>query len=47
METVLNLQGLLVESKSVTVDYPGLDGFKLDVSFLGERQIEYRQHRER
>ena len=37
-ETV-SLQSLLVASKSVTVDYPGLEGFKLDVAFLAREEL--------
>jgi hypothetical protein len=33
------LKSLLVPSKAVTVDYPGLDGFKLDLSFLSRETL--------
>lgn len=31
---VISLKSLLVSTKFVTVDYPGFDGFKVEVSFL-------------
>lgn len=37
-ETV-SLQSLLVPSKSATIDYPGLDGFKLQLSFLAREEL--------
>ncbi len=37
-ETV-SLQSLLVPSKSATVDYPGLEGFKIDLSFLAREEL--------
>lgn len=37
-ETV-SLQSLLVPSKSAAVDYPGLEGFKLDLSFLAREEL--------
>jgi hypothetical protein len=35
----LSLQSLLVPSKSVDTDYPGLDGFKLKISFLSREEL--------
>lgn len=37
-ETV-GLQTLLVAEKAATVDYPGLDGFKLDLAFLARESL--------
>lgn len=37
-ETV-SLQTLLVPSKSTTVDYPGLDGFKINLRFLAREEL--------
>lgn len=38
MATV-SLKTLLVPSKSVEVDYPGFDGFKIDVAFLSRETL--------
>ena len=38
MATV-SLKTLLVPSKSMEVDYPGFDGFKIDVSFLSRETL--------
>ncbi len=34
-----SLKSLLVPSKAVTVDYPGLDGFKLNLTFLSRETL--------
>lgn len=34
-----SLSSLLVPSKSIEVDYPGLDGFKVNVSFLSREEL--------
>jgi hypothetical protein len=35
----VNLKSLLVPSKSVEVDYPGLNGFKVNVVFLSRETL--------
>ena len=35
----LSLQSILVPSKTVEVDYPGLDGVKIKVSFLSREEL--------
>ncbi len=37
--TALSLKSLLVPSKSVEVDYPGLNGFKVNVVFLSRETL--------
>jgi hypothetical protein len=37
--TALSLKNLLVPSKSVEVEYPGFDGFKIDVVFLSRETL--------
>jgi hypothetical protein len=39
MATALSLKSLLVPSKTVEVDFPGLPGFKLNVSFLSRETL--------
>jgi len=42
--TALSLKSLLVPSKSVEIDYPGLNGFKVNVVFLArEKLVEIRK----
>jgi hypothetical protein len=38
-DTTLSLKSLLVPSKSVEVDYPGLNGFKINVVFLSRETL--------
>lgn len=37
--TTLNLKSLLVPSKSVEAEYPGLDGFKVHLAFLSREVL--------
>jgi hypothetical protein len=39
MATALSLKSLLVPSKTVEVEYPGLPGFKINVSFLSRETL--------
>lgn len=39
MTTILNLKNLLVQSKSVEVDYPGFNDFKVNVVFLSRETL--------
>lgn len=39
MSEPISLSSLLVPSKSVEVDYPGLDGFKINVAFLSRDEL--------
>ena len=39
MATSLNLKSILVPSKSVEVEYPGMPGFKIEVSFLSRETL--------
>lgn len=38
-DTTLSLKTLLVPSKSVEVDFPGFDGFKLNLSFMSRQTL--------
>jgi hypothetical protein len=38
--STVSLKNLLVASKSATVEYPGLPGFKVDVSFLSRETLQ-------
>ncbi|OQB10064.1 MAG: hypothetical protein BWY21_00548 [Parcubacteria group bacterium ADurb.Bin216] len=38
-DTSLSLKSLLVPSKAVEVEYPGLEGFKIDVVFLSRETL--------
>lgn len=38
-DTSLSLKSLLVPSKTVEVEYPGLEGFKIDVVFLSRETL--------
>ncbi len=38
-EETLSLKSLLVPSKSVTVEYPGMTGFSLSLSFLSREEL--------
>jgi len=35
----LNLSALLLPSKAVEVDYPGFDGFKINIAFLSREEL--------
>jgi len=35
----MNLKDLLVEEKLVTVDYPGCEGFSINLAFLGKKVL--------
>lgn len=39
VDTSLSLKSLLVPSKTVEVEYPGLEGFKIDVVFLSRETL--------
>lgn len=39
MSETLSLKSLLVPSKTIEVDYPGLEGFKINVSFLSRETL--------
>lgn len=38
-EELVSLSSLLVPTKTIEVDYPGLDGFKVSVAFLSREEI--------
>ena len=37
--TPVSLSSLLVPNKTIDVDYPGLDGFKVSISFLAREEL--------
>jgi hypothetical protein len=39
VNSIINLKSLLVPSKSTEVDFPGFDGFKINVSFLSREEL--------
>ena len=39
MSTTVNLKSLLVPTKSVEVEYPGMEGFKLNLCFLSREEL--------